>query len=101
MREAAETLRHDEATAAAVKRLDSYLELRALLEFTANQADERIPLRVGSEVGHDRPHTLRRCIELNLAAELSHLLRVFHSRWAYPWLDTVSAMARSVALASS
>jgi hypothetical protein len=39
MREAAETLRHDEATAAAVKRLDSYLELRALLEFTANQAD--------------------------------------------------------------
>ena len=43
-------------------RFDSYFELRALMNFAADRADERIPLRVGSEVGHDCPHALRRAL---------------------------------------
>ena len=50
------------------------------MEFATDPAHERIPLRVGSEVGHDRPHTLRRRIDLDLSAELSHLPRVLHRK---------------------
>jgi hypothetical protein len=53
-------------------RLDLHLELRAHLDFAADTTDERIPLRVGSEVGHNRPHALRWRIDVDLTSELSH-----------------------------
>ena len=56
-----------------VRRLDSDLEPRALAEFAADPADERIPLRVGRQVAHDRPHTFRWRIDLDLSSELTHL----------------------------
>jgi hypothetical protein len=55
------------------RRLDSHLEPRALAELAADPADERIPLRVGGEVGYDRPHPFGRRIEFDLSVKFSHL----------------------------
>ena len=41
-------------------RLDSHLELRNLAELATDPTDKRIPVRVGTEVGHDRPNPFRR-----------------------------------------
>src|SRR5262249_16234913 len=55
------------------RRLDPHLQPRAYALLTADLADEWIPLRVGGEVGQDRPHPFRRSVNLDLVAELSHV----------------------------
>lgn len=59
-------------------RLDSDLEPRTLAEFAGDPAEERIPLWIGGAVSDNRPHTLWWRADLDLLAELSHLLGVSH-----------------------
>jgi hypothetical protein len=64
---------------ARLRWLDSHLDPRALAQLAVDPADERIPLRVGSEVADDRPYALGRLIDLDLSAELFDVSQSFTS----------------------
>jgi hypothetical protein len=60
----------------APHRLDPDSQPCADLGLPGDRADERVPLRVGVEVGQHLPHTLGWSIDLDLGAYLSHLAHV-------------------------
>ena len=62
------------------RRLDSHLKPRPLAKLAADPADERIPLGVGVEIGHDRPHTLRRRVDLDLRKQRSQVAEYYSGR---------------------
>jgi hypothetical protein len=58
--------------AAAIGRLQANFEAFAHLQLAADATDERVPLRIGSEVGEDVPHALRASVDLDLGVEFFH-----------------------------